>query len=151
MSHSPALLSRDGTTGSQLDLSRATKLKGIVFRCETLDGGWITMALETISSKHRDLEQISIHIPCVLGAVTDENFAVVERAMEEAEPGMRWSDLDRFLVQFLESHSIHMTIVYPRPEEKCGMREMEEWARCLLPELTGRGIVDVVEQFDLVL
>ena len=123
-----------------------------MFECLTLESGWVTRALETISSKHRDLKHIFIHIPSSWSALTNEDRNDIERAIEEAEPGMRsvgWSGLDRFLVQFSESYTIRVTAVYPPPEPKYGTREMEDWARYLFPESTGKGIVNLVGKFDL--
>ena len=71
--------------------------------------------------------------------------------MKEAEPGtrsLRWPELDRFLVQFLESRTIRVTAVYPPPNPKYGTKEMENWARYLFPESTRKGIVDLAEQLD---
>ena len=43
------------------DLSKAERLKGAVFRAKSLCVGWIATALRTITPKHQDLQQISIH------------------------------------------------------------------------------------------
>jgi hypothetical protein len=100
------------------------------------------MMLETITSKHRDLRQISIHIPHPLDYTSD--LGLIER-VEAAKPGMRWSDLDRLLVHLWESHSIHSKVVCPRSRNK-SMR-VDDWARYLLPEIVERGIVEPVGGF----
>ncbi|KAF9644824.1 hypothetical protein BDM02DRAFT_843055 [Thelephora ganbajun] len=46
-----------------IDLSRATKLKEAVFRSRTLYVAWLVLALQSITSKHRYLHQISIRVP----------------------------------------------------------------------------------------
>ena len=48
-------------------------------------------------------------------------------------------DLDRLLVQFWDSRSIRPKVV----TEKKGKRD---WAGYLLPEITKRGIIDLVEE-----
>ena len=57
-------------TPSELDLSKATKLKDIVFLCSLSGSEWIIAALRTITSNHRDLRQIAIQVPPASRAVT---------------------------------------------------------------------------------
>jgi len=111
-----------------IDLSRATKLKHLVFRCDRPSVQWITMTLQTVGSK--GLRQITlwvdgrIFIPINLETVYRE-----------------WLDLDQLLVQFWTSDSIRPTVTYvKRPIGK----DIGYYAPCLLPELTGRGLVDLV-------
>jgi len=97
------------------------------------------MELRTITPKHQDLQQISIYLPY---------YAI----LTEAKPNARqivgeviyrqWLDLDHLLVQFWESRSI-------RPRVVCWISTREELAlrnfiECLLPEITRRGIVDLL-------
>lgn len=93
-----------------IDLSKTTRLKDVVFRCpsESLDSRWIIMMLETITSNHQDLRQISIHVPFTPDSTRD--LRPIEQ-VEVANPGMLWLDLDRLLVQIWELHSIHSTVV----------------------------------------
>jgi hypothetical protein len=58
------LLFLDGSEPASIDLSKATKLKDVVFQPKSWSVEWITTALRTITPKHRDLRQISIHDPC---------------------------------------------------------------------------------------
>ena len=124
----------------------ATKLKNIEFRCETFEIGWVVRTLETLGSKHRGLQQISIRVPSDLVYVAAEYCATVEQRIERANPGTRWSDLDRVLVRLWESHVTHMAVVYRQPGRRRGAREMKDWAAYLLPELTKRGIIGLVEE-----
>ena len=59
-------------------------------------------------------------------------------------------DLDRVLVKLWESLAIHIPFVYPPPEIEEVIQGMEEGMQDLfvymLPELTKRGIVDLVEE-----
>jgi len=131
------------STPGQIDLSKATKLRDIVFRCGSLSSEWIVMALETITPRHQNLQRISIHIPQVLTCAIHEDGFIIER-IEEANPDTQWLDLDRLLVQFWSSRSIRPEVVYPNTKsEGNGMRD---WAGYLLPEMTMRGIVDLVEE-----
>ena len=110
-----------------LDLSKATKLKDVEFRCGKPNIQWITMALQSIESKN--LQQIIIHcypifeIP-IGGTVYRD-----------------WGDLDRMLVQFWTSHSIRPKIKYEAREEG---NDLKGLAPSLLPELAQRQVVDLL-------
>jgi hypothetical protein len=112
-----------------LDLSKATKLRDLSFRCERPNTRRITMALQSVKSEN--LRQITIH--------PSGTFA---RPIGPAEP-REWHDLDRLLVQFWTSHSIRPTIRYKAGERG---RDFGRLARLLLPELTERGLVDLVAE-----
>ena len=92
------------------------------------------MALQTITHKNRDL-QLRIHIPSYLAqARADTNFGqtIGEENCEQ------WLDLDRLLVKFWESRSI-------RPKVKSMTdRDVRDYVGHLLPEITKRGIIDLV-------
>jgi hypothetical protein len=83
------------------------------------------MTLETVQSK--DLRQITIHSYGTFASL------IGEAARQE------WRNLDRLLVQFWTSRSIRPKIVY---REGKGLNDL---VPSLLPELTGRGAVDLVE------
>lgn len=53
-----------------------------------------------------------------------------------------WQDLDRLLVQIWASYSIRPWIMYETGKEG---RDQKDHAPSLLPELTRRGFVDLVE------
>ena len=109
-----------------LDLSKATKLKSLLFRCVDPSIQRITMTLETVQSK--DLRQITIHPYGTFSGL------IGETARQE------WQDLDRLLVQLWTSHSIRPKIVYEMG------RGGNNLAPSLLPELTRRGVVDLVDE-----
>ena len=111
-----------------LDLSKLTKLKDVVFGCTGSDIQRITMTLQTAESIN--LEQITIHSP------TAFRKPIVESAYRE------WRDLDRLLLQFWTSRSIRPKIGYKDGEEGIDLRYL---VPRMLPELTSRGIVDLVE------
>ena len=106
------------------------------------------MALGTIGSENRNLQQLSIHIPPGLSDLSPDWCVEMEEAIEEASPGMQWSDLDRILVQFLESRPIRAAVVYPPDDAedywRFRTRPMRAWANYLLPKSIKRGIVNLV-------
>ena len=108
-----------------LDLSKFTKLKDVVFGCTGPDIRRVTMTLQTAQSIN--LEEITIRSP---------RKPILESAYRE------WQDLDRLLLQFWTSRSIRPRIGYKDREEG---RELRYLVPGMLPELTSRGIVDLVE------
>jgi len=86
------------------------------------------MTLQTAQSIN--LQQITIRSSTTVGK------PIVESAYQV------WQDLDRLLLQFWTSHSIRPKIVFKDGEEGCNLRYL---VQKLFPELTRRGIVDVVE------
>ena len=117
-----------------MDLSKATKLKDVIFRPGLRRVEWVVKALQTITPKHRDLRRVVIDIPrnytlASLGANGEQ--AIGESVYEQ------WPDLDRLLVQLWESHSI-------RPKVVCTAgHDVEDFIGSLLPEIMRRGVVDV--------
>ena len=105
------------------DLSKLTKLKDVTLGFADIRR--ITMTLQTAESTN--LEQIAIELPPHFVAVTKE------KAYQE------WQDLDRLLLQFWISCSIRPKIEYG------GEGDLVELAPRLLPELTSRGVVDLIE------
>ena len=118
-----------------IDLSKATKLRDVIFRPESPNIQWITPALQTITSEHQDLRQILIYITHGL-ALTHVDGNVGEATGEELH--RRWLELDCLLVQFWESRSIR-----PRLMSTTLVRETWRVRNCfeyLLPEMTKRGL-----------
>jgi hypothetical protein len=111
-----------------LDLSKAIKLKELSFRCGDPNIQRITMVLRTVRS--RDLQQITIHL-----YTTSANL-ITEAVRQE------WQDLDRLLLQFWISHSIRPKITYEADKRWDDLRTSGPG---LLPELTKRGLVDLVK------
>ena len=123
-----------------VNLSKATKLGSVVFRPESLNIEWITVMLQTITSKNRALRQISIHAPGY-----SRLFKVstnIRQSIGEAACGL-WSDLDRPLIQFWESRSLHPKVICVMAREET--RDTSHWIECLMPEATGRGMIDFIE------
>ena len=124
---------------SPVVLSKAIKLKEVVFRCG-LGGEWATTRLETITSRHQDLQHITIHVLRVRKYAQEGDFVI--DWIERAYPVTRWSDLDRPLVQFWDSRSIRPKVLLPPTRKEVGMKD---WGEHSFPELTRRGVVDLVE------
>ena len=97
------------------------------------------MALQTITAEHRDLQQISIHLPSYL---TFANIGADIRKMLGEVVSQLWFDLDHLLVQFWELRSIRPKVGRAGPVEEG--QNIEYCLECLLPEITRRGIVDPV-------
>ncbi|KAF9646818.1 hypothetical protein BDM02DRAFT_2890061 [Thelephora ganbajun] len=133
-------LRRDPNPAS-INLSEATKLERAVFRPTSLRVKWITLALQTITPKHRDLRHILIYSPHDLAQVRVS--ANVRQTVGEFFCG-QWSELDHVLVQFWESHSVRPMISYYIPLEG-EKKETSECLECLLPKITKRGVVDLVQ------
>lgn len=94
---------------------------------------WITFALKTLTPKHRDLRQISLCIPVHVS----ETFTQMSE-----ETYRQYMDLDRILVKLFESNAVHVRIV-------CfmggGEEEVRERVERLFPEVTKRGIFELVD------
>ncbi|KAF9643900.1 hypothetical protein BDM02DRAFT_1281204 [Thelephora ganbajun] len=116
-----------------VDLSKATKLKEVVFRSKTPHVIWLALAFQSITSKHICLHRISIHVPeipdlAIHGWTTSE---MIHR---------QWTVLDRVLIQLWESHGIRPKVMYSVTEEKKEIQR--ERIGGLLPETTGRGVIE---------
>ena len=103
-----------------------------MFRCARPNAKWISKALHTARS--RNLQRISIEPPRRRhGSIT---AAVWETVHQE------WADLDQLLVEFWVSHSVRPKMMY---EPGTWGEEMGVHVGRLLPELTSRGIIDLVQ------
>jgi len=104
------------------------KLKYLEFLLAEQSAQWITTTLRTVESK--SLQRIRIN--------------PYDDILEKIGEGFHqeWQDLDRLLVQFWTSHSIRPQVVYVPAE---GEEDMRDHAPHLLPDLTKRGLVDLVQ------
>ena len=112
----------DISNTAALDLSKATKLKRLTFLWGWLGPtiGWITVTLQTVNFK--TLESITI------------------KPGGETTTHQEWQDLDRLLVW--TSCSVYLRVVYAAGKEG---EEFRDKVPSLLPELTRRGLIDLVE------
>ena len=111
------------------DLSRAMKLRDVVFRSGEPKVEWITRALCTVESKH--LQHMSLELPPYV-PIGDTIWEGVRQ---------EWLDLDYLLVKFWTSHSLRSKVM-DRPRR--GGKGMKDYVAGLFPELTKRGILDLV-------
>jgi len=109
-----------------IDLSKAAELTHVVFRCGR-STQWVTATVKT--AKSENLQQITV-----------SSFAV-GLAQIEGAVYREWEDLDRLLVQLWTSRSIRPRVRYKRGKGE----DDRDLASKLLPELTKRGVVDMVE------
>jgi hypothetical protein len=116
-----------------IDLSKATKLRDLVFECAT-NPRWITMALRTIGRNHQNLQQLSIRAP---GNFDSSELASIKREIGE-DGYMGWLELDRFLAQFHDVRSIRPKVLFRGEEQRA-----RSCAKLLLPEIMAGGIVDL--------
>jgi hypothetical protein len=116
---------------ASVDLSKATKLKEVVLRPGGLYPAWVDMTFKSITAEHRDLQQISIHIP--FPTVIVEGPADAREFLGEELYG-EWMDLDRTLTQLWESRAVCTKLLYKAEDEKSC-----EIIRGLLPETMKRG------------
>ena len=107
----------------------------MVFQPDLRSLDWITTALQTITSNHRDLQHISIKVDYYSSFVDPSTGA----DPGQADGGLRQClDLDRLLIQFWESRSIRLKVIHTEPG-------VAGYIGRLLPEIMGRGLIDLVE------
>ena len=111
-----------------VDLSAATKLKHLAFRCVRPNVQWVTKALQTVESE--DLRLITFR-------PGPDTFLQLPESIRQ-----QWQDLDRLLVQFWTSHSIRTKVTY---QARGRGDDLTDHLPSLLPELTRRGLVDLVD------
>jgi len=132
------------TRVGSVDFFKTTRLKEVVFRLGGTLDVQTTIALETLTSEHRDLQRVSIHIPIKAPSIDDPvNMRQVIRGAVDKQ----WMDLDRVLIQLWETNAIPTQVIYTTEE---GKKEGREYIGALLPEMTKRGILEVVDRRDLV-
>jgi len=96
------------------------------------------MALQTITSEHRDFQQITIRTPFRYYFPTREPENPGEIAGEEGY--RQWMDLDSLLVQLLESRGVRTKVVHGVEDSETKL-EMCEHIGSLLPKIAERGTI----------
>ena len=115
----------------------------MILRLEELDDVWTAMVLKTLTSEHRNFRKVTIHIPIAISSVGEP--VNVKQSIGEETHG-QWMDLDHILIQLWESNAIHTQVIYTTEGEK---KEAREFIGALLPEMTKRGKVEMLEGDDL--
>jgi len=96
------------------------------------------MVLRTITSKHQDLQQITIHTPYHRCPSTPESENLREAVGEDEY--RQWMDLDSLLVQLSESHTIRTKVTHGKENSERKL-EMCENMRGLLPKVAESGTI----------
>jgi hypothetical protein len=108
----------------------------MVVRLYSWESEWMTTALRTITPKHRDPRQITIEVSHY--STLSVLCANLQQVIGEGNRG-QWLNLDRLLVQLCESRPIGPRVWATR-------RGVSSYVWFVLPEATGRGMVDPVEK-----
>jgi hypothetical protein len=98
---------------------------------------WITLTLQTVTSKHRNLRRVYTSV--LYDASLFNPNVRIEKAIGELSYN-QWLGLDRLLTQLQDSHSIHPTICYDGSVQR--KEEMYKNMRYLLPETTEKWAAD---------
>ena len=93
-----------------LDLSKAIKLKDMVFSCSESDARWITATVRTVTSNN--LQRITVNL-CP-GPLTQTGVTVHRE----------WEDLDCLLVRLWNTHSIRPKVRYEMRKGEYDMRDL---------------------------
>ena len=139
-----SLLFAGGSTPGVVDISKATKLKKIVIMCKRVGAKWVAAMLRSVTSNNRNLRQIILCVPdmCYCPILRPGDPSNVLDVLGETDLS-HWLELDRALAQLWESHSIRPKVYYYASSGK----DEREWDSCIhevLPEITRRGIADLV-------
>ena len=139
------LLSFPGRSMStSIDLSEARKLKDATFTFGGQNPIWVLTALQTITHEHRDLQQITLHLPLIPSDPTPVHLDPADIELKIGETTYQhWLELDHLLAQLWEAHSIHLEVVYVVPSPK-NRESANSRVDVLLPEVTRRGIANLV-------
>ena len=109
---------------ASIDFSNATRLKEITFHLEELEEVSITLALETLTSRHKDLRKITIDIP---------DYSSGQFVQISEETYSQWMVLDHILVQLRELNAVRIHV-------QCVSEDggVCRYTKMLLPVLVGR-------------
>ena len=118
--------------GDSIDLSEATKLKVVILRPIPCDVKWVTMGLRTIISTHKDLREVSLIIPF--------HSTPINKGFHEGVYA-QWADLDRVLVQLLQSQPIRVGLAYIAGSDPEVGERVSKFVGSLLPETIKKGAI----------
>jgi len=113
-----------------IDLSQVANLRDVVFRCGGLRARWTSETLHTIGPKN--LQHLSLELSHC-SVIEDTTWETVHQ---------EWLDLDSLLVQFWVSHSLRLKVIHTLEK---GGQDVRDHVAMFLPELTRRGIADLVQ------
>lgn len=138
----PLFLAEPGTVS--VNLSKATRLKDVAFLCGRLGAERVSLTLRAMISNQRNLQQISLQVPDVPydPTLNRADPANARRPIGEVIHE-QWLELDHRFVQLWELYSIRPKLLYYTPQGKDREGAISS-VQCLLPEITRRGIADLV-------
>ena len=134
-----------GPLSNSIDFSKATKLVDVQFSIGQ-NPRWIAETLRTITYDHHSLRQISISTFYAYLRQELSNFDPTDhqrRLIQNADT--EWLELDHFLVQLRESRPVRLEVLY-HLTGSAHKEKARSYMENLLPELTMRGMVDLVEK-----
>jgi len=109
----------------------------MVFRPKAPRVEWITLALQTLTHKHRNLRRITVDISYSSGQHPVDGS--LRQALGE-ETVEQWLDLDRTLVHLWEPYPILVKVRWSRDRQK---KTLADYVWDLCPETMRRGLVSV--------
>ena len=120
-----------------LNLSKATKLKGMSIQLRTSSLSLPIVALNAVGSEHRDFRAVLIYILFDLipyDLIPFHPSPINIRRLIGEIFSRQWMDLDHLLAQLHESHAVHAMVV---AKDESARAYIEE----LLPEATKGGCI----------
>jgi len=137
VSNGPVVFVSAGAEVAFINLSKATRLREVGFRLLDPYDVWAGSTLKTLTPNHKDLWRISIHMVIREHANLQQIFGI--------DICDSWADLDHTLIQLWESNAVTTRVTYATGGDKTEARKFVEQ---LLPEMTRRGIVELVDCID---
>ena len=131
--------------GTSIDLSKATKLRSVVLRVQEHSVLWVTMALKTITSRHRDLREVTFYITIATNSAFVNKSDNARQIIGDQTYAL-WMDLDRLLVQLSELGAIRVRV---RCWSSGGNKQMHKYFKSLLPEVARGGSSRLLDYRDL--
>ena len=129
-----------------INLSKATKLKNVTFICPR-SPQWVANTLRTITPNHRNLQRIWVWY----GNRHRDTYRVTDgfRTSIRETNYQGWLELDRLLVELWESHSVRLMVLYGGSASTAFRPRTKLCTESLFPEITVRGIVELINYDDL--
>jgi hypothetical protein len=135
------LFADDPSVGS-IDLSKAKSLQEAEFGCR-VNPRSVVATLRTVTDDHRNLQHILLDAFDVLIA-PHPNYSDPESFVRAIEASYReWLELDHLLVGLWQVHSIRVKFKY-EVLASIGGKVSRLCVESLLPQLTARGVVELV-------
>ena len=134
-----------GSESDPIDLSKALQLEDVALQSiNSSNVQWVSTTLQTVTADHRNLREVLLYAPCLhcgpASTPDHANPADITHAIGGAAY-RQWLEFDRLLARLWESHSIHLKVLCYKRQDGTDCR----CANILLPEVTRRGMADLVK------